>query len=205
MEHPGAVRGSQPRVVRVRLESGWPRYAFGGLAISSLFVARFAVNLWDTAVPPGGDGGQAASRFYGPFRFALLAWLAVIVVPGLSETIKPIARPPRNAAAEMAAYLTANVPTSELVETWEPELGALTRHNYHYPPARLLNVAVRHIWLGGPAPNAQYHFLESGSASRPRGRGVREVGAHVSGGDAGQGVSSVTKVGPYQAVPVGTT
>jgi len=42
------------------------------------------------------------------------------------------------------------VPRAAIVETWEPELGLLTDHRYHYPPIALLDTAVRHQWLGGP-------------------------------------------------------
>ena len=60
----------------------------------------------------------------------------------------------------MADYLLREVPTSAVIETWEPELGFLTSHNYHYPPTGTLNIAVKHIWSGGPSPGQQYHPLE---------------------------------------------
>jgi hypothetical protein len=46
--------------------------------------------------------------------------------------------------------MNSNVPQAAIVETWEPELGLLTDHRYHYPPIALLDTAVRHQWLGGP-------------------------------------------------------
>ena len=43
-----------------------------------------------------------------------------------------------------------------VIETWEPELGFLTDHNYHFPPHALLDTAVRYVWLGGEPPASQY-------------------------------------------------
>jgi hypothetical protein len=139
---------------------GWPRYAFAGLALASLFVARFFLDLLKRL---GAGAGTEASgvSVSGGLRSAVALWAILIVVPSLAATIIPVLRPPPNAPEAMAAYLDREIPASTLIETWEPELGALTPHNYHYPPARLLNVAVRHIWLGGPAPRLQYHPLET--------------------------------------------
>jgi len=57
---------------------------------------------------------------------------------------------PDSTAEQMAAYLNTHVPTDVVVETWEPELGFLSDHRYHYPPIALLDTAVRHQWLDGP-------------------------------------------------------
>jgi hypothetical protein len=142
---------------------GWPRYAFAGLALASLFVARFFLDaLRQLRAGPSPETSGAAVR--AGLRAAIALWAILIVVPTLAATILPILRPPPNTPAAMAAYLDREIPASALIETWEPELGALTTHNYHYPPARLLNVAVRHIWLGGPSPQLRYHPLE---ADRP--------------------------------------
>jgi hypothetical protein len=143
---------------------GWARYAFAGLAVASLFVARFFLDLLNGLSRPrlSNGGSQVASdglKIRG-LQAALAVWVALIILPSLARTILPILRPPQNAPAAMAAYLNREISTTAPIETWEPELGALTTHNYHYPPARLLNVAVRHIWLGEPAPRFQYHALE---------------------------------------------
>jgi hypothetical protein len=71
-----------------------------------------------------------------------------MVVPGL------------NAPEAMATYLNENVPREALIETWEPEMGFLTDHNYHFPPPSLLNKAVGYIWLGKPSPAQEYTFVQ---------------------------------------------
>lgn len=63
----------------------------------------------------------------------------------------------------MAAFLNERVPREALIETWEPEMGLLTDHNYHYPPPLLLNQAVGYIWLNGPPLAPSYHFVEEQS------------------------------------------
>jgi hypothetical protein len=60
----------------------------------------------------------------------------------------------------MAAYLNEHVPTDALIETWEPEMGFLTDHNYHFPPQLLLNTAVGYIWLGKSSPTQEYTFVQ---------------------------------------------
>jgi 4-amino-4-deoxy-L-arabinose transferase-like glycosyltransferase len=141
---------------------GWIRYAFAGLAFSSLFVAKFILDLW----PAVGQSGDEPAEFVNGtmrttgLRAAIALWALAVVMPSLYVTLKPIVRPPANAPVAMAAYLTRDIPESAVVETWEQELGALSQNNFHYPPARLLPVAVRHIWLGGPPPGQQYHPLE---------------------------------------------
>ena len=94
---------------------------------------------------------------------ALLIWLAAMIVVPLGQTLKQIVAPPFNAPAAMAAYLDAHVPTQTLIETWEPEMGFLTDHQYHYPPQLLLNTAVGHIWLGKPSPADDYTYVQDES------------------------------------------
>jgi hypothetical protein len=58
----------------------------------------------------------------------------------------------------MADYLEANISEDVVIETWEPEIGFLTNHRYHYPPNALLDKAVRYIWLNGPPPSEEYEY-----------------------------------------------
>ena len=60
----------------------------------------------------------------------------------------------------MAEYLNAHLPTTVEIETWEPEMGFLTDHAYHYPPEDLLATAVAYIWRGGPSPSESYTFIQ---------------------------------------------
>jgi len=47
-----------------------------------------------------------------------------------------------------------------VIETFEPEMGFLTDHRYHFAPTVILQHAVRHVWLGGPPPSEGYDFVQ---------------------------------------------
>ena len=139
----------------------WLRYAFLGLAVSSLFIARFVHDLTngfqlDLVLRQG-----KTIAWKPVLRLALLAWLAVTLVVPLGQTARQIILPEANMPAMMAAYLDAHIPRDKLIETWEPEMGFLTDHNYHFPPALLLNKAVGYIWLGGATPAQSYDFVQT--------------------------------------------
>jgi hypothetical protein len=133
---------------------GWSRYAFPGVALGSLLVARLGLDAIDRARRTSWSGAAV-------LRGAAVCWILSVLVTGAVIVAAPIAAPPENAPAAMSAYLEREVPSDAVIETWEPELGALTAHNYHYPPNRLLATAVAHIWQGGPPPRLQYHPLET--------------------------------------------
>jgi 4-amino-4-deoxy-L-arabinose transferase-like glycosyltransferase len=138
----------------------WIRYAFPALAVASLLVARLFADLtggYHVGWRAGGAG--AGARQAAGLRAALLAVLVVLIGGPLGATAGRIVAPPFNAPLAMAQYLDQHVPTTALVETWEPELGFLTGHRYHFPPQSFLYKAVRHVWVGGPAPAESYHFV----------------------------------------------
>ncbi|MEK7325856.1 MAG: glycosyltransferase family 39 protein [Chloroflexota bacterium] len=145
----------------------WVRYAFPGLAVSSLFVARFFYDLtdgyrFDSAALKASLQKRELAR-QEILRLVLLIWLVVAIVLPLGLTVYDVARPPFNAPATMAAYLNENVPQDTLIETWEPELGFLTDHTYHFPPQLLLYRAVGYVWLDDVTepPSAYYDFVQN--------------------------------------------
>jgi len=182
---------------------GWWRYAFFGLAISSLFVARFfrdftgGFRLGGTARPEG-----AKREPFAALRWAVMAWLVAMLVIPLAETIWETLSPDFNAPEAMAAYLEEHVPHDALIETWEPEMGFLTNHNYHLPPAMLLLDAVQQVHLGGASIAESYQFVQS------------ELPEYVLLGDFGRLVElypadllaaryrSVTRIGGYELFEV---
>jgi hypothetical protein len=94
-------------------------------------------------------------------RAAVVLWLAAIIVVPMAKTISEIAAPPPAYAQEMSAYLDENVPVDAVVETWDPEMGFLTDHNYHYPPNALLALAVQQVYFGGEPVREHYHFVQT--------------------------------------------
>ena len=141
---------------------GWIRYAFLGLILSSIFIARFFHSLTD-GFNIDWSGGFFRSLFdvKNAARFALTLWLVAIIAIPLAKDVSEIAFPGPNNARLMADYLNANVPESAVIETWEPEIGFLTNHNYHYPKNELLAVAVNQVYYGGEPVRDRYSFVET--------------------------------------------
>jgi len=119
---------------------GWPRYAFPAVAFGALAVARLLADVIDTL--------RTGRRPI--LAWATVIYAALIIAMPITLSARAILQPD-DSAQRMAAYLDAHVPTNSVVETWEPELGVLTDHRYHYPPISLLDTAVRQTWLSGPA------------------------------------------------------
>ncbi len=144
---------------------GWIRYAFPGLALASLFVARFFSDLtagFRLDIPALWAGIRKRQSTLGrpALQAAFLLWLAVMIALPFGQTLKEIVLPPPNDAQAMAEYLDAHIPKNVIVETWEPEMEFLTDHLYHSPPNSLLASAVAFIWQGGNWPRDNYHYLQ---------------------------------------------
>ncbi|WP_129674411.1 glycosyltransferase family 39 protein [Candidatus Chloroploca sp. Khr17] len=118
---------------------GWARYAFPAVILGSLAVARLAADTIQML---------HARRLTWPTR-AAVAYLGLIILIPLSLTIRTLLSPD-DSTHRMAAYLNANIPQNIVIETWEPEIGVLSDHRFHYVPTELLDPAVRHVWSGGP-------------------------------------------------------
>lgn len=131
----------------------WIRYAFLGVSLSAILVALILAewtNDFSFALPGGGRSRWAFLTGWG-----LL--LAGVLLPGLLLT-RTIVTAPVDASKAMAAYLNEHVPQDALIETWEPQMGFLTDHLYHYPQQMLLNSAVRQVWMGETPVNELYDF-----------------------------------------------
>jgi hypothetical protein len=141
---------------------GWLRYAFLGLTFSSLFIARMFSDI------TGGfkfdwNLGHFGSLFQvkNAYRFAVTLWLLAIIMIPMAKNVYEIASPGPDYAKQMADFLQANVPQSAIIETWDPEMGFLTDHNYHYPPNALLAKAVDKVYYGGEPVQGHYDFVQT--------------------------------------------
>ena len=149
----------------------WVRYAFPALVISALFVARFLNDLTDGFALPWPLLHKGQPIRFSPtelptnwqkplFHWMVMLWMTTMIIVNGIDIGRKIANPPPPDAANITAYLNANISRTALIETWEPELGFLTDHAYHYPPNSLLPKAVSHIWTNGPAPASAYNFMQ---------------------------------------------
>jgi len=146
----------------------WLRYAFPGLAFASLLMARLFDDITrEVQIAPGAllkkirAGGKGSVQALG--RTVIGAVMIGMIVAPLGHAARPILFPPTDYPAQMAVYLDEHVPEDAVIETWEPEMGFLTDHRYHYPPQSLLNTAVGYIWLNGRPPSETYSLNEIGS------------------------------------------
>lgn len=141
---------------------GWIRYAFLGLTLSSLFIACLFSDITD-----GFKFNWSAGWFRSLFevrnapKFALALWLFAIIMIPMTKTVLEIALPGPAYAQQMSAYLDENVPLGAVIETWDPEMGFLTDHNYHYPPNALLAIAVDQVYYGGEPAQERYDFVQT--------------------------------------------
>lgn len=143
---------------------GWIRYAFLGLAVAGIFIARM---FYDATNGFRFDFSGTLRDFWNSFfsgktaiRWALIVWLFLIIALPMAKNVLEIARGGTRSAEQMAAYLDANLPQDALIETWDPEMGFFTDHNYHYPPNALLAVAVEQIYAGGEPVKNHYSFVQ---------------------------------------------
>lgn len=175
---------------------GWPRYAFPALAIATIFAAKlladlaqgFDVSLRDIGTWIEGNGRRLR---------ALCVSLAIVlmVLYPLQQVVQSIVAEPDRTPQEFARLLEARVPQDAVVETWEPELGFLTNHRYHYPPISLLDQAVRQIWLNKTAA-ITYDSYAADAEYLVLGRFGKWTGVYASL-LAGGGFSLVGSVGEY--------
>ena len=143
---------------------GWLRYAFPALAVASIFVARFFFDItdgyrFDFHVFMQGLHSGSSEVSTQSLRAVFVVWLVVMIVAPLAQVSIKVIFPPFNAPMAMASYMNEHVPEDVIVETWEPEMGFLTDHDYHYPPQLLLDTAIGYIWRNGPPPADKYNYL----------------------------------------------
>ena len=128
---------------------GWPRYAFPAVALLGILVAKLLLDVAGGLI--GGRGPASLAR-----GVAVALGIAILVGHSLVTQVQTVASAADRSPQLVAAYLNANVPPSAIIETWEPELGFLTDHQYHYPPSGWLDRSVRAKWLGSDQPLTGY-------------------------------------------------
>ena len=141
---------------------GWLRYAFLGLSFGAVFIARMFSDMI-SGFQFDRSAGYVRSFLQGQNALKLAAafWLLAIIALPLGKTVLEIAFPEPDDVQSMASYLNENVPQTALIETWDPEMGFMTDHNYHYPPNALLVVAVDQVNYGGEPVQKHYDFVQT--------------------------------------------
>jgi 4-amino-4-deoxy-L-arabinose transferase-like glycosyltransferase len=165
----------------------WPRYAFVPLALAALPVARCI------------DDAARNFRLRGLYQRRLISLgiigLVFVCIVSFAGQIHTNVATADDAPQRMAAYVNQSLPPSTIIETWEPELGFLTDHNYHYPPPSYLDTAVRHQWLGGP-PLSGYDPRMYGATYLIIGPFARYTGVYDDASVAGR-AQQIAVIGDY--------
>lgn len=145
---------------------GWIRYAFLGLVLSTIFIAKLFYDATSgfKLVLEGSRGIHVVRSIIDrnhAYRWALVAWLVIIVLVPLAKNVWEIISPGPDAARELSQYLNENIPQDAIIETWEPEMGFFTDHNYHFPPNELLTLAIDQIYSGGEPVQIHYDYVQT--------------------------------------------
>jgi len=141
---------------------GWIRYAFLGLTLSGVFIARLFSDITDGFKFDWSAGFfRSLIEMRNAARFAISLWLVAIIMIPMAKTILEIALPGPAHAQQMSAYIDANIPQDAVIETWDPEMGFLSNLNFHYPPNALLAVAVDQVYYGGESVQDHYDFVQT--------------------------------------------
>lgn len=143
----------------------WLRYAFIGLVLACIFTARFLYDLTREVLPRLGEFWQAIKEKRPvpgvvAAQGAMALAVAGMVLGSLALNVRQVLAPVENAPMLMAVYLNQHVPLDAVIETYEPEMGFLTDHRYHYPPHSYLNKTIQSTWLGGSSPGEGYDFIQ---------------------------------------------
>jgi hypothetical protein len=162
---------------------GWARYAFAAFALAAFPVARLACDALiatgviatrassATAAKSAGaaksGGASLDSRRIGLGGLVAAIVVAFTILAPLAFDLRDVLRPPPSAAAGMAQLLNKAVPQDAIIETYDPEMGFLTDHRYHYPPPTLLIRAVAFQWSGGRPPAEAYDFRTGNTEPPP--------------------------------------
>jgi 4-amino-4-deoxy-L-arabinose transferase-like glycosyltransferase len=133
---------------------GWLRYAFPGLALMHLFTAKLLV---DVAGRFAWRGTQTASD--RAQRVAVGVAVLLMIFSPLQQRALELYRADDDSPQALAHYLTANIPTTMVIETFEPEMVFLTSHTYHQPTLDVLNATVRYVHFAAPYPPGLYDPL----------------------------------------------
>ncbi len=142
---------------------GWPRYAFGTVVM----VTILAVGLVSDLIGGVHDLWLSLRRrvfIDDPDRMAKMVlvtgWFFATILLPLYPRVTSLLWDGNGDVYAVGSYLETTVAQDALIETWEPELGTVTDHRYHYPPQIVLANAVAAEWFQAPPARASYDFRD---------------------------------------------
>jgi 4-amino-4-deoxy-L-arabinose transferase-like glycosyltransferase len=146
---------------------GWQRYSFPALIITALFAANLFLDLGFRLVRALQSGmGQKQGVTAPMVRATCLVALIVLFCffpfyrTSLHEEAVAMLDGNDDAPRRFADYLTAHVALDDVIHSWEWELDFFTDHTYYHPPPPMVDVMVRHVYLGEPYSYDMYGFKQ---------------------------------------------
>jgi len=145
---------------------GWPRYAYPGLAVSSILVAKLMVDV-AMAFRLRVAAESAASRRRGRLSkllgsAPLLLFIAILVAWPLQNAIRRIASGNNEALYAFAQYIEANLPGDARIASEEWEVDFLTQRTYFHVPGHLIVAYIQYKDLGYPINGGPYDVASVG-------------------------------------------
>lgn len=129
---------------------GWERYAFDPFVLSCLLAGGALMQCYAMARLPSTRGTLP--------NLALRVLLGGVLVLTAAFAGRHMARqigewwlrPADTSAQDFAQYLSDHIPTNDVIESWEWQLGLLTEHNYHYPDNIWVDRYTAHLFAAEP-------------------------------------------------------
>jgi hypothetical protein len=138
---------------------GWHRYAFEAYSVGMIFFGLACRKAFQKIVSFQGMPTRFSSRVYG---FAVILILLMPTLWGVSVGLNQIQRivfSPEPYPQQFARYLQSHVSETEVIESWEWEIDALTPNlTYHHPTNDLVDRKTAELQFG-EAFNAKYDFF----------------------------------------------
>jgi hypothetical protein len=146
---------------------GWPRYAYPGLALTSLLTAKLLVDLAEALGAAVARGAASAAEAVRRRRAAVaLVVVLALALPlaNLRPVLKALAGPQDRSFQELTAWIDRSVAPGTLIETWELEVAAAdSQRSYHIPPVRLVSEAIARVNLGTQGEPIDYDARTGGA------------------------------------------
>lgn len=148
----------------------WHHYGLPAMALVALFVAKLYIDIARNFQPyllpairkhapnsfTGINSILILGSVVGIFSYTMWAgynlqqYIRSDVMDRIGNSAADLRSPPQlQNPRDVAAYLQNNISSSEIIETWERELGILTNLTYHYPDQSMLIYTHNTLYRGG--------------------------------------------------------
>jgi 4-amino-4-deoxy-L-arabinose transferase-like glycosyltransferase len=130
---------------------GYARYAAPAALVSTIFVAKLAIDLVRHFFPSDISKQSFRDVAASPLGVAVLALLTLTAFTGIAQNALAAGRANDDSPQRFATAVAQYVEPGEVIESAEWELKFLSDRSFTHPPVPLINDAVAVVFLGKPA------------------------------------------------------